>query len=67
MGQAAPLVKMLNCPCLTACATHVCNAMHFRSQCCSCCELSLDTDEIPVGSDSEEELEIPGCFHWVKR
>ena len=67
MGQAAPFVKALNCPCLTACATHVCNAMHFRSRCCSCCEVSLDTDEISVASGSEEELEIQGCFHWIKR
>ena len=67
MGQAASFVKALSCPCLTACATHVCNAMHLRSKCCGCLEFSLDTDKISVASGSEEELEIRGCFHWIKR
>ena len=66
MGQAAPFVNALSCPCLTACATHVCNAMHLRSKCCGCLELSLDTDKISVDG-SEEELEIQGCFRWIKR
>ena len=67
MGQAAPFVKALKCECLSDCARYVCNSMHLRSKCCGCLEFSMDTDEISLDSGSEEEIEVRGCFHWIKR
>ena len=67
MGQAAPFVKALKCECVSDVAKYVCNAMHLRSKCCGCLEFSMDTDEISLDSGSEEELEVRGCFHWIKR
>ena len=66
MGQAAPFVKALKCECMSDVAKYVCNAMHLRSKCCGCLEFSMDTDEISLDSGSEEEIEVRGCFHWIK-
>ena len=72
MGQAAGaagLVKAFNCSCLSDCAKYVCNSGRFRSKCCNCFELVVETDEISVASDDsgEERLEVAGCFKWFKK
>ena len=71
MGQAAGVLKALDCgSCLGDCAKYVCNSGRFRSKCCSCCELSCQTDEISIASDDsgEERLEVAGgCFKWMKK
>ena len=69
MGQAAGVLKALDCACLGDCAKYVCNSGRFRSKCCSCCELSIETDEISITSDdSEERLEVAGgCLKWLKK
>ena len=70
MGQAAGVLKALDCSCLSDCAKYVGNSMRFKSRCCSCCELSFETDEISVASDDsgEERLEVAGgCLKWLKK
>ena len=68
MGQAAGVLKALDCSCLSDCAKYVGNSTRFKSRCCSCCELSFETDEISVASDDsgEERLEVAGCLTWLK-
>ena len=70
MGQAAGVLKALDCSCLSDCAKYVGNSMWFKSRCCSCCEVSIETDEISIASDDsreEERLEVAGCFKWLKK
>ena len=70
MGQAAGVLKALDCSCLSDCAKYVGNSMRFKSRCCSCCEVSIETDEISIASDDsgeEERLEVAGCFKWLKK
>ena len=71
MGQAAGVLKALDCgSCLGDCAKYVLNSGRFHSKCCSCCELSIETDEISIASDDsgEERLEVAGgCFKWMKK
>ena len=71
MGQAAGILKALDCgSCLGDCAKYVLNSGRFHSKCCSCCELSIETDEISIASDDsgEERLEVAGgCFKWMKK
>lgn len=71
MGQAAGVLKALDCgSCLGDCAKYVLNSGRFHSKCCSCCELSCQTDEISIASDDsgEERLEVAGgCFKWMKK
>jgi len=72
MGQAAGaagLIKAFNCSCISDLAKYVCNSGRFRSKCCSCCELSIETDAISVASDDsgEERLEVAGCLKWLKK
>ena len=68
MGQAAGVLKALDCACLSDCAKYVLNSGRCHSTCCSCCELSIQTDEISIASDdSEERLEVTGCLTWLKK
>ena len=71
MGQAAGVLKALDCgSCLGDCAKYVLNSGRCRSKCCSCCELSIETDAISVASDDsgEERLEVAGgCLKWLKK
>ena len=70
MGQAAGVLKALDCgSCLGDCAKYVLNSGRCHSKCCSCCELSCETDEISIASDdSEERLEVAGgCLKWLKK
>ena len=70
MGQAAGVLKALDCSCMSDCAKYVCNSGRFRSKCCSCFELSCQTDEISIASDDsgEERLEVAGgCLKWLKK
>ena len=72
MGQAAGaagLIKAFNCSCLSDCSKYLLNSGRFRSKCCSCCELSFETDEISVASDDsgEERVEVAGCLKWLKK
>ena len=69
MGQAAGVLKALDCgSCMSDCAKYVLNSGRCRSKCCSCCELSIETDEISIASDdSGEEREVAGgCLKWLK-
>ena len=71
MGQAAGILKALDCgSCLGDCAKYVCNSGRFRSKCCNCFELTIETDEISIasGDSGEERLEVAGgCFKWLKK
>ena len=70
MGQAAGVLKALDCSCLSDCAKYVGNSMRFKSRCCNCCSCSIETDEISIASDDsgeEERLEVAGCFKWLKK
>ena len=69
MGQAAGVLKALDCACLSDCAKYVLNSGRCHSTCCgTCCELSIQTDEISIASDdSEERLEVTGCLTWLKK
>ena len=69
MGQASGILKALDCTCLSDCAKYVGNSMRFKSTCCNCFELTIETDEISIASDDsgEERLEVAGgCFKWLK-
>ena len=69
MGQAASVLKALDCTCLSDCAKYALNSMRCRSSCC-CCEMYIQTDEISIASDDdteEEHLEVAGCFKWLKK
>ena len=70
MGQAAGILKALDCACLGDCAKYVLNSGRCSSKCLSCCELSCQTDEISIASDDsgEERLEVAGgCLKWLKK
>ena len=70
MGQAAGILKALDCSCLSDCAKYVLNSGRCHSTCCgTCCELSIQTDEISIASDDsgEERLEVAGCFKFLKK
>ena len=71
MGQAAGILKALDCSCLGDCAKYVLNSGRCHSTCCgTCCELSIQTDEISIASDDsgEERLEVAGgCLKWLKK
>ena len=56
MGQAAAVLKVLQCPCFTDCAKYVCNAAHCRSSCCGCA-CHCDTDPIELQQEKE-----PSCL-----
>ena len=56
MGQAAAVLKALQCPCFTDCAKYVFNAAHCRSSCCGC-SCSCDTDAIELQEEKE-----PSCL-----
>ena len=73
MGQAAGaagLIKAFDCSCFEHCAKYVCNSARFRSKCCSCCSVSIETDQISIASSDdsgEERVEVAGCFKWLKK
>ena len=67
MGQAAGILKALDCGCFSDCAKYAFNSGRCKSKCCGCFELSVETDEISVASGDEEEVEIQGCFKWMKK
>ena len=48
------------------CAKYVCNAMHVHSQCSDCCVIDIETTEVHVEPDSEEEIYIDGCCYAKK-
>ena len=60
MGQAAAVLKALQCPCFTDCAKYVFNSAHCRSSCCGC-SCACDTDPIPL----QEEKSSTDCLAGV--
>ena len=60
IGQTiATVVKALSCQ---DCARYVCNSMECDSSCLECCQLHVQTNEIPIAhEDSSYSVEITGC------
>ena len=67
MGEVAGVLRALDCKCCSDFQRFVANSAHLKSKCSDCCELTIDTDEIDIPPDSEEELEVGECLKWHKK
>ena len=52
MGQALSITSAFSCH---DWARYVCNSMRIHSKCGDCCELDIQTDEVPLSSSSSSE------------